>query len=221
MRLVIFDIDGTLIDSLRYMSKVLGAAFEAEGLTAPDEASRRRVVGLSLSVGLRALSGLEGQALEALAERYRALFHATPPTTEKEPLYAGARDVVDALHAQPHTALGIATGKGLRGVDRVLGLHGMNAMFATRQTPDTNPSKPHPGMVLSAMAESGCSTGHTAMVGDTTFDIEMARAAGVTAIGVSWGYHPVADLRAAGAHVIVETFADLVPAVDDLVAIDA
>lgn len=221
MRLVIFDIDGTLIDSIEYMDRVLAAAFEAEGMAAPDQASRRRVVGLSLPEALRALSGLEGPALEALAARYRALFHATPPGTDKEPLYPGARDAVEALHARPRTALGIATGKGLRGVDRVLGLHSMEAMFATRQTPDTNPSKPHPGMVLSAMAESGCSAEGTAMVGDTIFDIEMARAAGVTAIGVSWGYHPVADLRAAGAHAIVERFADLVPAVDDLVAIDA
>lgn len=221
MRLVLFDIDGTLIDSHGFLTEVVRAAFEAEGLPVPDTESRRRTVGLSLPEALRLLSGLDGPALDALVARYRSLFHAAPPEADAEPLYPGARDVVETLSAQPQTILGIATGKGLRGVERVLGLHGLEAMFATCQTPDTNPSKPHPGMVLSAMAETGCVLERTAVVGDTTFDIEMAVAAGVAAIGVAWGNHPVADLRAAGAHAIVETFAELPPALDDLVSIDA
>ena len=96
-----------------------------------------------------------------------------------------------------------ATGKSLRGVHAILAREELSTLFATIQTADTHPSKPDPSMLLTAMDETGCTALDTVMIGDTTFDIEMARAAGVHAIGVDWGYHDCALLHEAGAHCVV------------------
>ena len=112
--------------------------------------------------------------------------------------------------------LGIATGKARRGVDYVLGRHGLVNRFVTIQTPDNAPGKPHPGMVLQAMAETGCKASHTVMVGDTAYDMTMARAAGSHAIGVSWGNHGVEELRQSGAHHLIDRLEDLLHAVETL-----
>jgi phosphoglycolate phosphatase len=128
-----------------------------------------------------------------------------------EPLYPGARECIEALAAAPGTLLGLATGKSQRGVRLVLGHHGLLHHFVTIQTADDAPSKPHPGMVEQAIAEAAVSPAHTVVVGDTSFDIAMALAAGASAIGVSWGYHAPEALRQAGAQRIVEDFAALTP----------
>lgn len=221
MRLIVFDMDGTLVDSHVHITETMMAAFAAEGLPLPTAVQCRHVTGLSLPVALGQLSGLEGTSLDALTHRYREVFHAQQPSRDLEPLFDGIAGALKTLYAEPETLLGIATGKGQRGVDRILGLHGLAPMFVTSQTPDTNPSKPDPGMLLSAGAETGVALERTIMVGDTTYDMEMARAAGAFALGVSWGYHDVADLRRAGAHVIVGTAGELVPAMDQLVSRNA
>jgi phosphoglycolate phosphatase len=113
------------------------------------------------------------------------------------------------LKLAPHTILGVATGKGLTGVTRILGNHGIAGHFVTLQTPDHNPSKPHPGMLLRAMAETGAAPSSTVMVGDTTYDMELARSAGCHAIGVSWGYHDSQDLLAAGAGALIHDYSEL------------
>ena len=109
--------------------------------------------------------------------------------------------------------LGIATGKGRRGLETVLTHHGLRALFATLQTADDNPSKPHPAMLERAMAETGSRPGETVFVGDTTFDAEMARGAGVRFVGVAWGYHTPEELAAAGAERLLESFTELPPLV--------
>ena len=101
--------------------------------------------------------------------------------------------------------LGIATGKSRRGIDRLFEREGWASRFLTVQTADDHPSKPHPAMIRAAMAETGVGPERTVMVGDTTFDVEMALAAGVGALGVAWGYHPPEELREAGAHGIIES----------------
>ena len=133
-----------------------------------------------------------------------------------EPLYPGARETLDTLAGRPDTLLGIATGKSQRGVRAVLGRHGLAGRFVTIQTSDDAPSKPHPGMVLAAMRETGVAPEDTVVVGDTVFDLEMARAAGARAIGVGWGYHPPTALRAAGADAMIAAFAELLPTLDRL-----
>ncbi len=107
-----------------------------------------------------------------------------------EPLYPGAADAVAALARRDDIVLGIATGKSQRGVRAVLARHGLLEHFITIKTADDAPSKPDPGMVLHAMSEAGVAADDTVVVGDTVYDIAMARAAGAAAIGVTWGYHP-------------------------------
>ena len=123
-------------------------------------------------------------------------------------MYDGAHACVTALlAADDRFVLGIATGKSQRGVARVLERFELVGHFETIQTADDAPSKPHPGMIERALEETGAEKAHTVMIGDTTFDMEMARNAGVTGIGVSWGYHPHEHLDGDGSHEIAHDYA--------------
>jgi phosphoglycolate phosphatase len=122
------------------------------------------------------------------------------------------------LSGRPDTVLGIATGKSRRGVDAIFERMNLHPHFVTIQTADGHPSKPHPSMIRSAIHETGAEAAATVMIGDTTFDIKMARNAEVASIGVAWGYHPVDHLKRAGAHAIVDGYADLVGAIDRLLS---
>jgi phosphoglycolate phosphatase len=113
------------------------------------------------------------------------------------------------LRTRNRAVLGIATGKSRKGVMHLFDRHGFHGWFATVQTSDTNPSKPHPQMVLEALAETGAEPHEAIVIGDTSYDIEMARAAGVGAIGVTWGNHPPGELEHAGAHHIINEFSEL------------
>ncbi len=126
------------------------------------------------------------------------------------------RDTLLRLAARPSVVLGIATGKSRRGVDALLAREGLAPLFTTIQTADAHPSKPDPSMVRAAMAEVGAEPAGTVMIGDTTFDIEMGRAAGARALGVAWGYHPAEALAAAGAADVAQDCAHLARALDDL-----
>jgi phosphoglycolate phosphatase len=138
----------------------------------------------------------------------------------KEPLYPGIGALVSRLAAQQGVVLGVATGKSRRGVAHVFDMHGLHSHFITVQTADTHPSKPHPSMIMTAMAEAGADPGNTIMIGDTTFDVEMGRNAGVASLGVSWGYHDTAALHQAGAHAVVDDAAGLEAAIAALAAGD-
>jgi phosphoglycolate phosphatase len=113
------------------------------------------------------------------------------------------------LRARDDVILGIATGKSHRGVAHLIEKHGFEGWFATVQTSDDHPSKPHPSMIVTALAETGLEPSAAIMIGDTSFDIEMARAAGVGAAGVSWGNHAVDILERSGAHTIANDFSEL------------
>jgi phosphoglycolate phosphatase len=211
MRLVMFDMDGTLIDTQALIAENAAAAFASVGLPPPTPADVRAIIGLSLPVAIGRLARTEDvDVIEGLVGAYRAHYRASlEHDIDREPLYPGARDALERLKHQPDTILGVATGKGLSGVVRILGNHGLAGHFVTLQTPDHNPSKPHPGMLLRAMAETGAEPASTIMVGDTTYDMELARAAGCRAIGVSWGYHEAADLIAAGAGALIHDYSEL------------
>jgi len=216
MRLVVFDLDGTLIDSHAFITSVMTETFVSEGLSPPTPEEGRGVIGLSLPVALEKLSGVSGAALDALVARYRNIFHARVGDEGQELLFTGALDALNQLAAEPETLLGIATGKAMRGVERMLDMHDLGEHFVTRQTPDTNPSKPHPGMLISAMNETGVAPEQVVMIGDTTFDMEMAKAADCFAIGVSWGSHPENLLLDSGADVVIHSYNDLLPAINSL-----
>jgi phosphoglycolate phosphatase len=222
MKLVIFDCDGTLVDSQHMICAAMQKAYSGVGLVCPPRERVLSIVGLSLPEAFPRLADGAVQPIDGLVEHYKSAFQALRATgIDMEPLYPGAREVVEGLADRANTVLGIATGKSVRGVRMVLGHHGLYEHFATVQTADTAPSKPHPGMILAAVRETGVAPRDAVMIGDTVFDIEMARAAGVAAIGVSWGYHPPAELRAAGADVVIEDFAQLRALLDRRWAVDA
>lgn len=205
MNLVVFDVDGTLVDSQHLIVAAQGTAFAEHDLPAPSRAQALSVVGLSLPQAFRRLVGEDGP-IATLAESYKRAFNALrlDPANE-EPLFPGMADLLARLHARDDVRLGIATGKSRRGVEYLIAANGWQGWFATTQTADDAPSKPDPAMLLQAMAETGVPAASTVMIGDTTYDMAMAVSAGAAAVGVSWGYHPPGALFAAGAVTVVDT----------------
>lgn len=218
LRLAVFDLDGTLIDSQGSIVAAMTAAWAAHGLGRPDPAEVRKMIGLPLIEGIARLAPDQpAERHQALRESYSAEWLRMGATGDlDDPLFPGALEALDALDAAGWL-MGIATGKSRRGLDRVLDGRGWAGRFVTVQTSDIPPGKPHPAMLLRAISETGTEPAATAMIGDTTFDIEMARAAGAYAIGVAWGYHATDDLRTAGAHTVIETFAELPRTLEDLI----
>ena len=208
MKLVIFDCDGTIIDSQSGIVLSMNHAFEALKLPPPTRAQTLAVVGLSLPEAFAALApNVEYETRRELAERYKSAFRdMNRDPAEHEVLFPGAAETIAALAARNDVVLGIATGKSMRGVERLIAREGWHGYFATIQTADDHPSKPHPSMIERAMSETGSGHSETIMIGDTTYDIEMAVAAGVGAIGVTWGYHHRQELVEAGAHAIIDGY---------------
>ena len=207
-RLVVFDVDGTLIDSQHLILEAMAYAFAEAGHPLPPREAVLGVVGLSLPVAMAALAAdlPEAETLR-LAEHYRTrVIAGRQAGGDAAPLYPGALAALERLAAQPATLLGVATGKARRGLDHFFEMHGLARFFTTLQTADLHPSKPHPSMLMAALAETGCAAGQAVMVGDTEFDVLMGRAAGMPTIGVTWGYHPRERLRAAGADLIIDGF---------------
>lgn len=211
MRLALFDCDGTLVDSQHAIVAAMVAASGAAGVIAPEPTAVRRVVGLSLVEAVATLwPAFDPAWHQRVAGFYRDAFAEERRRSDAvEPLFPGIRHALETLSAAG-VVLGIATGKSLRGLEAVLARHGLRHFFVTLQTADRGPGKPHPEMVHRALAEVGAAPSSTAMIGDTTYDILMARSAAVAAVGVSWGYHAPGELIAAGAQVLVAD-ADAVP----------
>jgi phosphoglycolate phosphatase len=213
LRLVIFDVDGTLVDSQAHIVAAMDAAFTANGLTPPDRARTLSIVGLSLPVAMARLAPDHPDRIDALVEAYKHAFatlrHANGAALS--PLFPGARAALDALHAEDHTILAIATGKSRRGLLHILDLHDLHRHFQSVQVADDHPSKPHPSMIEACLSDTGVTKDRAVILGDTTYDIDMARAAGIASLGVSWGYHPPEALTASGAADILHSF-DALPA---------
>lgn len=215
-RLVIFDVDGTLVDSQAHILGAMTRAFVAQGLAPLPRETVLSIVGLSLPQAVASLLPAAGADLcAAVVESYKESF-ALLRAQEASPLYPGAREALLALRARDDVLLGIATGKSRRGLDHVIEAHGLQGWFLTRQVADDHPSKPHPSMLFTAMRETGVSPDTAVMIGDTVFDIEMARAAGVRRLGVGWGYHPGVALERAGAERVIAGFGDLIPALETI-----
>jgi phosphoglycolate phosphatase len=210
LRLIVFDCDGTIVDSQTGIVAKMTAAFETLGLLAPDPAAIRELIGLSLEETFaRLLPGIGGGEIERLVAGYRHQFVAQRQAEgAPDPLFPHAGKVLRELN-DAGFLLGVATGKSRRGLDAVLANHDLTDIFVTRQTGDGHPGKPHPAMLHQAMADTGVEAVDTMMIGDTSYDMAMAVNAGARPIGVAWGYHPVADLQAAGARVVVSDFCEL------------
>ena len=214
-RLAVFDCDGTISDGQAAVCAAMAQAFADVGLAAPPDNAIRRIVGLSLPVAVRHLApdqepGMHAQVVDA----YRAaFFKARSEGLVAEPLYDGIRELLASLHGKGWR-LGVATGKSDRGLTACLTNHGVVDLFVTLQTADRHPSKPDPSMLVTAMLEAGAEPNDTVMIGDTAFDMAMARAAGCRAIGVAWGYHAPDELLAAGAEAVARTAAELEELID-------
>jgi len=217
LRLALFDCDGTLVDSQHAIVSAMAAAWVAEGLQPPEPERVRRVVGLSLVEAVaRLLPEADGPFHERLAEHYKDAFLSQRQAgAPREPLFPGILETLETLTGEG-VLLGVATGKSMRGLMTVLEHHDLSRFFVTLQTADLGPGKPDPDMVFRALDESGAEAAATVMIGDTVYDIEMARRARVGAVGVGWGYHDVEELRAAGAHRLVLDADALVPAILEL-----
>jgi phosphoglycolate phosphatase len=204
-RLAIFDCDGTLVDSGATIHAALAEAFSENGLTLPPPEVSRRVIGLSLTEAMAALlPEASAEQHSALAEDYkRAFWRLRAAGKVEEPLFDGVLELLDALEADGWL-LAVATGKSDRGLRHCLESHGIHARFVSLQTADRHPSKPHPSMVEEAIADAGAAPESSFVVGDTSFDMAMAAAAGAAPIGAAWGYHDAEELIEAGAVAVAE-----------------
>lgn len=209
-RFIVFDVDGTLVDSQHTVVHCMGLAFTEQGLPDPGAAAIRATIGLKLEVAINSLLPEPDEARAwQLVEGYRRAFFALLDQPDyEEPLFPGTLELLAALD-HPEIFLGIATGKNRRGLRRVLERHALHDRFHNLKTADDGPGKPHPPLLEAAMGEVGAEPAQTVMIGDTTYDMEMARAAGCAAVGVSWGNHPAEHLLDAGAHCVIDHFSGL------------
>lgn len=207
MKLVLFDCDGTLVDSAALIHETMRRTFAQFGKPEPLVEETKAIIGLTLDIAIARMQGKphpDDEAVQMMAY-YKSLF-ATVRTDMnfREPLFDGIRDVIETLGPREDLHLGAVTGKSRRGLDLVLDTHDFRKWFVVGRTADDCPSKPHPAMVTECCDEMGVDPDDTLVIGDAIYDMQMAKAAGATAIGVSWGYASVAHLRDAGADVIVD-----------------
>jgi len=210
-KLVIFDCDGTLVDSQHLIVSAMHATFADAGISIVSDDAVRLIVGLSLEDAIAVLlPALDGEAHRALAEKYKQIYYRlkVEMAAGPDPLYHGTREALQSLSDAGYL-LGVATGNSRRGLDRILKEHNLTDMFVTLQTADGHPSKPHPSMIHTAVAEAGASIEQTVMVGDTSYDMMMSAKAGCRGLGVMWGYHAVDELKKAGAHHVAQSYSEV------------
>lgn len=217
-KLVIFDCDGTLVDSQHMIVSAMHQTFDQLTLPAVNDLSIRRIIGLSLSEAIGSLQpDLSSEARVKAVDLYKEIWlqlraqeNFTP-----DPLFNGTKQALQTLSDRGYL-LAVATGNSNRGMQRVLDQHDLHDFFISVQTADGHPSKPHPSMIMTALSEAGSDKDHAVMIGDTKYDTVMASNAGVKAIGVAWGYHGGQELLDTGASHLMEDYSELPDLVDQL-----
>ena len=218
LKLAVWDVDGTLVDSRASIAGILQEAAVTVGVTPPTYDQVRQIVGLSLKEAVEQMCpDLDPERAAIYAAEYKQTFvrhHAKPDF--HEPLYAGADVCLRRLKAEGWL-LGMATGKSRRGIDRNTAAYGWEGLFDASFCADDGPSKPHPHMIQLNMDALGVDRRQTVMIGDTVHDIRMGRDAGIYTIAVSWGFNTVEELQSVTPGHIVHDFDELNAALDAFV----
>lgn len=213
MKLVLFDCDGTLVDSAGLIHEVMSRTFEAFDLPRPQAEATRAIIGLTLDTAIARLLGqgrIDGRAT-AMSAHYKAIFASVRGEGGfQEPLFPGIAELVQNLARRDEVLIGAVTGKSRKGLSHIAATHGLDRHFFVSRTADDCPSKPHPAMVMECCAETGVDPAETIVIGDAIYDMQMAKAAGATALGVSWGYASVPQLIEAGADHIARMPTDII-----------
>ncbi|EEA95714.1 HAD-IA family hydrolase [Pseudovibrio sp. JE062] len=217
MYLIVFDCDGTLADSQDNIMIGFTAAYRSVDLPLPSRDEILETVGLTLNIAFEKLLGRKDpELIERMVKGYQqVVWEMRSKGRDYDPLYEGAIEALKELDGREDVLLGIATGKHSRGMKHLISLHELEGVFTTMQTADVAPSKPNPGMIFQAMSETGVDLENTIMIGDTTFDMQMARNAGVKSVGVTWGYHSADDVKSAGATYVIDHFKELIPVLSE------
>ncbi|MES2365117.1 MAG: HAD-IA family hydrolase [Pseudomonadota bacterium] len=204
--LLIFDWDGTLMDSTGAIAESIQMACADLGMRVPHREEAKQIIGLGLAEALQTLlPELTPDEYPGLVERYRHYFHGQDHSL---PLFDGVANSIAALHADDYW-LAVATGKSRNGLERAFDQSGLRKFFHVSRCADEGYSKPHPGMVLELMDYCGVEAERTLMIGDTSHDLQMALNAGVASVGVAYGAHSVASLQVCQPLYIAEDFQDL------------
>ena len=216
-KLVIMDLDGTLVDSQEFIISATTVAFRDEGLKVPKRENILSIIGLSLTEAFRVLNkDLNEKQIKKLISTFKNCYNTFSQEQLISPLYENAKNFLENLKRNEEIILAIATGKGLKGLLQILKAHNLEAFFSKLQTSDFYPSKPDPTMLVSLMKTLKIKTEDAVMVGDTDFDISMAHRAGIKSIGVLWGYHSISRIKLMKPTAIVENFADLEQKINEL-----
>lgn len=212
MKLALFDCDGTLVDSAGLIHEVMARTFEDFGLARISLDATKSIIGLTLDIAIARLMHqphVDDRAL-AMTAHYKKIYGGIRSEMDfREPLFPGIADMIATLSARDELLLGAVTGKSRRGLDQICASHGYEKTFFVSRTADDCPSKPHPAMVTECCSEAGIDAKDTVVIGDAIYDMQMAKSAGASAIGVAWGYASVSDLVEAGADHIARTPQDI------------
>lgn len=209
MKLIVFDFDGTLVDSRALILECHRSVFTEFGLPLPSPRDSLALIGRSLELVLAQLAGPQAPIQDMVRAYGRTLArHRAEPAFAEQP-FDGIPSLLRDLSRTPGVSLGIATGHTSAGVIPALESHGWRHYFKTIQAADMAPSKPHPAMLLQALQATGAKPEEAIFIGDTSFDMGIVRAANLEGLGVAWGYHTAERLFAAGANRVAHSVEEL------------
>lgn len=213
LKLAIWDMDGTIVDSREVIQTAMVRSFESLNLKPPSYDETRKIVGLGLAEACEMLAP-DGVDIPQLVEAYRQAFVARRAEADfKEPLYDGAIETLDRL-VEDGWLIAMATGKSHRGIRSIFEMHPLEKYFDTIWCADDGPGKPHPFMCEQAMSALGAEPQQSLIIGDAIHDMRMGLNAGIRTLGVSWGFGEAHELETVGAHEVHHDFATLNASLD-------
>jgi len=207
-QLVVFDWDGTLIDSARKICNCIQAAARDLQLVEPDYNQAKNIIGLDLLESMQILFPEQSRATQAeLVERFRQ--HSIYDDVTAQPLFEGVEAGLARLDSRG-VLLAVATGKARRGLTRVFADIDIEHYFVTTRCADESRSKPHPQMLEDILETTSIDPHKSIMVGDTSYDMQMAKNAGIPGLGAGYGVHSHSTLRKASAIDVLDSFSGVI-----------